>query len=83
MEKTELGTRGGNRNQLTVSHEAWSAAGKPAQWVFDHRTKQGRPKTPEERLKAARAKRRAELRLAKDPKHLRARLERQKEQLSD
>jgi len=81
MEKTELGTRGGNRNQLTVSHEAWAAAGKPDQWQFDHRTKQGRPKTPEERIKAARAKRRAELRLARDPRHRRVKLEALKAQL--
>jgi len=83
MEKTVAGFRGGNRNQLTLSHEAWAAAGKPDQWQFDHRTKQGRPKTPAERLTAARAKRRAELRLSRDPRHLRARLERLKAELKD
>lgn len=83
MEKTELGTRGGGRNALTVSHQAWTAAGKPDQWQFDHRTKQGRRLTPAERYKAARAGRRAELRLARDPKHLRARLERLKAELND
>jgi hypothetical protein len=83
MEKTELGTRGGNRNQLTVAHEAWVAAGKPDQWIFDHRTKTGRPKTPAERLAAARAGRRAELRLSRDPRHLRAKLEAHKAALRD
>jgi hypothetical protein len=83
MEKTELGTRGGNRNQLTVSHEAWAKAGKPDGWIFDHRTKQGRPLTAAERQKAARAGRRAELRLARDPKHLRAKLEAHKAALKD
>ena len=83
MEKTELGTRGGGRNQLFVSHEAWEKAGKPDQWIFDHRSKTGRLLTPEERLKAARAGRRAELRLSRDPRHLRAKLEAQKAALKD
>ena len=83
MEKTELGTRGGNRNQLFVSHEAWEKAGKPDGWLFDHRSKTGRLLTPAERQAAARAGRRAELRLARDPRHLRARLERLKAELSN
>ena len=83
MEKTVAGTRGGNRNQLTVSHEAWAAAGKPDQWQFNHRTKKGRLLTPAERLKAAMAQKRAEKRLSRDPRHFRARLEATKAQLND
>lgn len=83
MEKTELGVRGGNRNPLNVSHEEWKKAGRPDGWIYDHRTKQGRLLTPAERQAAARAKRRAELRLARDPKHLRAKLEATKAALKD
>ena len=83
MEKAEQGKRTGNRNPLNVSHEEWKKAGRPSGWIFDHRTKQGRPKTPAERLKAAQGKRRAELRLSRDPRHLRARLERLKAELKD
>jgi hypothetical protein len=83
MEKTELGTRGGNRNQLIVSHEAWEKSGRISGWIFDHRTKQGRPLTPAERLKAAQGKRRAEKRLSRDTRHLRERLEAHKAALND
>jgi hypothetical protein len=75
MEKTTLGTRGGNRNPLTVSHEEWKKAGKPDGWLYDSRTGKGRLLTPAERLKARMAQKRAERRLSRDPKHLRARLE--------
>ena len=83
MEKTELGTRGGNRNPLSVSHEEWKKAGRPDGWIFDHRTKQGRRLTPAERYKAAQGKKRADQAHRRDPKHLRAKLERLRAELSD
>ena len=83
METTEKGKRGGNRKGIFKSHEEWDKAGRPDGWTFDHRTGKGRRLTAAERYKAAQGKRRAERRFSRDPKHLRARLEAIKAQLSD
>jgi hypothetical protein len=54
-EKTEK-SRGG-RKGIFRSHEAWTEAGKPDNYVFDHQAGEGRIKTAgERRLDQAKAK---------------------------
>ena len=83
MEQTENGTRGKGRQAIYKSHEAWDKAGRPDGWTFNHRTGKGRRLTAAERQKAAEAQRQADRRLRRDPKHLRARLDQIKAELSD
>jgi len=83
MEKTEKGKRGKGRQAIYRSHEEWEKAGRPDGWTFNHRTGKGRRLTAAERQKAAEAQRQADRRLRRDPKHLRAKLERLWAELGD
>ena len=83
MEQTEKGKRGKGRQAIFKSHEEWDKAGRPDGWTFDHRTGKGRRLTAAERQNAAEAQKRAERAHRRNPKHLRAKLERLKAELSD
>jgi len=83
MEKSEQGKRGKGRQAIYRSHEEWEKAGRPDGWTFNHRTGKGRRLTAAERQKAAEAQKQAERRFRRDPKHLRAKLERLRAELGD